>query len=89
MIFELPRNKGLFVSQKSGKTASSDNPNNFSLSRSKQLDICPVTHIESYVKLAKSIEVDLGQGHLFRIIDMRSRTIINEAVTSHTMTDRL
>ena len=59
MIFELSQNKGLFISQQSGKTASPDSPKNFSLIRSKDTDICPLSHLESYVRIAKAMKIDL------------------------------
>lgn len=89
MIFELPQNKGIFISQSSGKTAAIDNPNNFSLIRSKDVDICPILHLEKYVKIARTLKIDLSQGYLFRIRDSKSREIINRAVSSSAMTDRL
>lgn len=77
------------MSQQVGKTADPDDPDSFSLMRSKDQDICPVLHLERYVKIARSMKIDLRQGYLFRMMDMKCRSIIDKGASSSCMTDRL
>ena len=42
-MFELPEDKGIFISEIAGKVASLDNPKKFMLMKSKDEDICPVS----------------------------------------------
>jgi hypothetical protein len=77
------------VSQVVGKVASIDNPNNFILLPSKDNDICSVSHLKDYMSIAGETNIDLRTGYLFRAMDGKSKSIVNKAVTSTSMTDRL
>ena len=79
----------LLVSQVVGKVASIDNPNNFILLPSKDNDICPVSHLKDYMSIAGETNIDLRTGYLFRAMDGKSKSIVNKAVTSTSMTARL
>lgn len=85
----MPNNNGILISQIVGKVASINNPNNFILLPSSDLDICPVSHIKSYFTIAEEINIDLKNGYLFRVEDRKTKMICDRPVTSTSMTDRL
>ena len=88
-LYCLPREEGIFVSQTIGKTFSIDNPNNFILYTPKDPDICPIRHLKEYIEFAKSIQINLTEGCLFRIRDKKTKLIINKPMDSSLETDRL
>lgn len=88
-LFEMSNSNGVLISQVLGKVVSINNPNNFILLPSKDSDICPVSHLRSYMSIANDAQVDLKSGCLFRVQDKKTKTITNRPVTSTCMTDRL
>ena len=66
-LLELPNSEGIIVSQIAGKTFSLDNPNTSLVYRSKDIDICPVRHLNDYIAFSESLQIGLDTGHLFRV----------------------
>lgn len=88
-LLQLPNADGILVSQVSGKVASQDNQKHFVLMSSGDLDICPVAHLKEYFRISSDIGVILGDGHLFRVKDNITNTIVDKPVSSSAMSDRL
>lgn len=88
-IFELPQKQGIVISQIAGKTVKLDSPNNIVILPSKDPDICPVKHLSRYLCTASEMGLDLSQGYLFRIRDVKSKAILDKPVNSSLMTERL
>lgn len=88
-IFELPQKQGIVISQIAGKTVNIDHPKNITLFFSKDPDICPVRHLDRYMRFASNVGVNLSQGFLFRVRDVKTKVISDKPVTASVMTDRL
>lgn len=46
-------------------------------------------HLKSYITTAKSLEIDLTIGALFKVLDRKLKSIADRSVTASIMTDRL
>lgn len=88
-LFDMSNSEGVLVSQVVGKVVSINNPKNFILLLSKDSDICPVSHLRSYMSIANDAQMDLKCGYFFRVQDRKTKTITSRPVTSTCMTDRL
>jgi hypothetical protein len=85
---ELPQEAGIMIRHTCGKTARVDKPNIFSLFRCQDKMICPVAGIERYVKIAKSLNVALTTGYLFRPV-ASDNLVLDQPLSHSAIYDRL
>ncbi|XP_070551726.1 uncharacterized protein [Ptychodera flava] len=65
-IVRLPDNSGFIFNHTFGKTLRGEQSNLFAIKRCNDKTLCAVSTIEEYIKLARSFDIDLRFGYLFR-----------------------
>lgn len=71
-----------------GKTFRADRTNEFTVKRVNDLSICPVLGLEKYVNESKTLNINLGNGYLFRALSASRKVVLDNPVTSAAMSDR-
>ena len=87
-IKKLHDNSGLLFSHTVGKTFRADRANEFTVKRVNDLSICPVLGLEKYVNESKKLNINLGNGYLFRSLSASRKVVLDNPVTSVAMSDR-
>ena len=58
------------------------------MKRVNDLSICPVLGLEKYVNESKKLNINLGNGYLFRALSASRKVVLDNPVTSAAMSDR-
>lgn len=66
-----------------------DSPKSYVVLISKDQDICPVSYLRRYLEFSSKNGINLNNGFLFRIQDIKSKAIIDKSVTTSSMSERL
>ena len=87
-ILRFPNDDGLLFNHTFGKTLRGGKSNLFGVKRCQNSVVCAVQGIEKYISMARSLEIDLTDGYLFRTTS-KTGTVVNAPVSSEAMGRRL
>lgn len=88
-IHQFEDGAGLLFGHTVGKTLNNGKVNEFTVMRMDNRSVCPVTGLEKYISGANSVGIDLRYGYLFRPLDRARKLVLEEAVSTSSMYNRL
>lgn len=73
----LPDESGVAFTLSTGKTVDIRDPRIVILYKSEKTEICPVRHLQEYVRFCQAHDIDLSRGYMFRTVNT-SKNMISE-----------